>query len=66
MQCKVVMILSGRNKSLADRKKQLEDRTESTEVSLISKEAIPVQNVGFLTSTNLNKYNSLDTFKCGP
>ena len=41
----------------------MEDRTESTEVSLISKEAIPVQNVGFLTSTNLNKYISLDTFK---
>ena len=41
----------------------MEDRTELTEVSLISKEAIPVQNVGFLTSTNLNKYISLDTFK---
>ena len=66
MQCKVVMIVSGRNKSLADQKKQLEDRTEPTEVSLISKEAIPVQNVGFLTSTNLNKYISLDTFKYRP
>ena len=60
------MIVSGKNKSLADQKKQLEDRTELTEVSLISKEAIPVQNVGFLTSTNLNKYISLDTFKCRP
>ena len=60
------MIVSGRNKSLADRKKQMEDRTEPTEVSLISKEAIPVQNVDFLTSANLNKYISLDTFKCEP
>ena len=44
------MIVSGGNKTIADRKKQMEDRTEPTEVSLISKEAIPVQNVGFLTS----------------